>query len=227
MIVSKIIHDIKNPINGIMGFLQLLEDTTLNNQQLEYVNYIKECADLILTITNNLLDLAKLESNKIELEEITFNLYDIIERSIKPFSVKINEKKLKLEVIIDSDVPFFVIGDPTRLTQVIMNLMSNAIKFTNEGKILLKISIDNNYIINNKIIFVVEDTGIGMTEEAINKIFKPFTQADKSITRNFGGTGLGLAICKELVEIMGGEIKVKSYKGRGTKFTFTVKLKMV
>lgn len=147
MIVSKIIHDIKNPINGIMGFLQLLEDTTLNNQQLEYVNYIKECADLILTITNNLLDLAKLESNKIELEEITFNLYDIIERSIKPFSVKINEKKLKLEVIIDSDVPFFVIGDPTRLTQVIMNLMSNAIKFTNEGKILLKISIDNNYIL--------------------------------------------------------------------------------
>lgn len=145
MIVSKIIHDIKNPINGIMGFLQLLEDTTLNNQQLEYVNYIKECADLILTITNNLLDLAKLESNKIELEEITFNLYDIIERSIKPFSVKINEKKLKLEVIIDSDVPFFVIGDPTRLTQVIMNLMSNAIKFTNEGKILLKISIDNKY----------------------------------------------------------------------------------
>lgn len=111
MIVSKIIHDIKNPINGIMVFLQLLEDTTLNNQQLEYVNYIKECADLILTITNNLLDLAKLESNKIELEEITFNLYDIIERSIKPFSVKINEKKLKLEVIIDSDVPFFVIGD--------------------------------------------------------------------------------------------------------------------
>lgn len=108
-----------------------------------------------------------------------------------------------------------------------MNLMSNAIKFTNEGKILLKISIDNNYIINNKIIFVVEDTGIGMTEEAINKIFKPFTQADKSTTRNFGGTGLGLAICKELVEIMGGEIKVKSYKGRGTKFTFTVKLKTV
>ncbi len=217
-------HEIRTPMNGILGFLQLLETTPINPKQLEYINIMKNSTDTLLTIINDILDVSKIESGKIELENISFELSSIVENSIINQSVKLKEKNLVLIKNIHPTTPKIVSGDPTRLKQILINLLNNAIKFTEQGEVYLDVYPSTNENGNNVISFSIKDSGIGMDEGTIKKLFKPFTQADNSSTRKYGGTGLGLTICKSYVELMGGKISVSSTIGKGTIFSFYIPL---
>lgn len=218
-------HEIRTPMNGIVGFLQLLENTPTSKEQLEYINNIKISTDALLSVINDILDVSKIEAGKMELEHISFDLRQAIENAVIPFTVKASQKGLELNMLVKPDVPQYVIGDPTRLRQVISNLISNGIKFTQNGYVLLQV--ENKAKKGNQIDlqFTVEDSGIGMSQDAIQKIFKPFCQADESSQRKYGGTGLGLTICESIVKLMNGSIHVESEEGKGTKFTFTISVK--
>lgn len=215
-------HEIRTPMNGILGFLQLLEYTSLDKKQMEYINNIKVSTDILLTVINDILDVSKIEAGKVELETIPFDLRLTIDNAIIPLITNAKEKELELKVLISPNVPRFIIGDPTRLKQVITNLVGNAIKFTPRGFVMLEVVLKETDGSNAILLFTVEDSGIGMTKEAMSKVFQPFTQAEASSNRRFGGTGLGLAICKSIVTMMGGNIEVESVKGKGSKFTFTI-----
>ncbi|TGE32242.1 response regulator [Desulfosporosinus sp. Sb-LF] len=220
-------HEIRTPMNGITGFLQLLENTELKTNQQEFVGIIKESTENLLTVINDILDISKIEAGKLELEKISFDIRSTIETSVISCASKAIEKGLELNMLIGSDIPQSVIGDPTKLRQVIINLLSNAVKFTDEGEVLLKVCLKGQTDSSIDLVFMAKDTGIGMTEQETSKLFRPFTQSDSSSTRKYGGTGLGLAICKNIVERMGGEIKVVSEVGKGTTFSFTVTLHKV
>jgi two-component system, sensor histidine kinase and response regulator len=215
-------HEIRTPMNGIIGFLQLLELTELTNQQLEFINTMKTSTNTLLTVINDILDISKIEAGKLELETIPFDIRSTIETSVIPFTAKAIEKGLELNMLIRSDIPRLLIGDPTKLRQVISNLISNAVKFTEKGEVFIEVCSKKETDNSIKLLFIVTDTGIGMTEQELSKLFKPFTQADSSSTRKYGGTGLGLAICKRIIEVMDGEIGVSSEKGKGTTFNFSI-----
>ena len=217
-------HEIRTPMNGIVGFLQLLEIENPTNDQLEYIQDIKASTDLLLNIINDILDISKIEAGKVELENISFDLNQAIDSCIVTFMAKASEKNLDLNVLINPKTPQFVMGDPTRLKQVINNLISNAMKFTDKGNILIELNLLENLQDGYRLEFKIKDSGIGMNKEALEKLFKPFSQADTSSTRKFGGTGLGLAISKSIVEMMNGTISAQSVEGSGTTFTFTVEL---
>lgn len=211
-------HEIRTPMNGVVGFVSLLEKTNLDSTQKDYVEIIKTSSDTLITVINDILDISKIEAGRMEIENVPFDLSAEIKSAIVLFSAKAKEKGLKLNFIMSSDVPKFVEGDPTKLRQVISNLISNAIKFTHNGEVLINVLLTKETIDNSEITIEVKDTGIGMNKEEISKLFKPFSQADASLTREYGGTGLGLAICKRLVEAMGGSIGVVSEKGKGSIF---------
>jgi PAS domain S-box-containing protein len=217
-------HEIRTPINGILGFLYLLKNSEVNEEQLEYMDSIKTSTDLLLSVINDILDLSKIEAGKVEYENISFDLILAMETSLLSLMGKIHEKKLNFNLKIEKDVPRFVKGDPTRLKQILTNLISNAVKFTDSGDISMEVRLNGIAGKDHDILFEVSDTGIGMSKEAMNKIFRPFTQGDSSATRKYGGTGLGLVICKSLIEIMGGNIRVESVEGKGSKFTFNILL---
>lgn len=219
-------HEIRTPMNGILGFLQLLENTTLTDEQLDYINIMKSSTDTLLNLINDILDVSKIEAGKIELENIGFNLRSTLEGGINPLLVKADEKGLDINILLRSEVPQYVKGDPTRLKQIITNLVSNAVKFTEKGEILLKVDIVDKKENIAYIKFSIKDTGIGLTDEITEKLFSPFVQADSSSTRKYGGTGLGLTICKSYVEAMGGKIHVESEEGKGSIFSFTVALEI-
>jgi CheY-like chemotaxis protein len=215
-------HEIRTPMNAIIGFLQLLETSGLNNEQLEFSHYIKTSSDTLLEIINDILDISKIEAGKMELELITFDLLSTIETSINSFDASVRKKGLELNLLIRPNVPRFVVGDPTKLRQVIVNIISNSLKFTDKGEILVEICINKETNRDVEILFSVKDTGIGITDHELSKLFKPFTQADSSSTRKYGGTGLGLVIFKSIVKMMNGDINVITEKGEGTTINFTV-----
>lgn len=215
-------HEIRTPMNGITGALQLLESTALNQEQRELMDPMKTSVDTLMAVINDILDISKIEAGKMELEHVPFNIRATVEAAVLPFKVKADDKGLKLSIIINPDIPEYAIGDPTKIKQITSNLVSNAIKFTSDGTVHVDVRLNKETDAFMELSFTVKDTGIGMTEQELNKIFKPFIQADSSTTRKYGGTGLGLTICKRLVELMGGKITVVSKKGNGTTFSFTI-----
>ncbi|MDQ2087059.1 PAS domain S-box protein [Herbivorax sp. ANBcel31] len=218
-------HEIRTPMNGITGFMQLLENSGLHKQQLSYIEKMKYSTDTLLNVINDILDISKIEAGKLEIENISYNLITTIEASVVQYVEKAKEKGLEINILTKSDTPNFIIGDPTRLKQIIGNLISNAIKFTEKGYILVETGLKKESESIYTIEFIIKDTGIGMKKDVADKLFTPFTQADTSSTRRYGGTGLGLSICKSIVEMMGGEINVVSEEGKGSTFTFTIRAK--
>lgn len=217
-------HEIRTPLNAIIGLGQLLLNSKLNEKQLSQLKKINFSSHLLLNLVNEILDFSKVESDQIELEQVNFSIYELIENLQQMSIEKARQKNLRLIYKIDRAVPDNLIGDPLRLSQIFLNLINNAIKFTQRGKVIINIqmnSMDNDIC---TLLCSVQDTGIGISPKQFDKLFKPFSQVDSSMTRQFGGTGLGLAICKKMVRLMHGEIWVESQLQVGSTFYFTVQL---
>ena len=217
-------HEIRTPMNGVMGTLQLLEGTQLTDSQQEYVRTAHKSADALLAILNDILDLSKIEAGKLDIEIIPFDLREVVLDLVALHSLKAEQKGVTLEYDIDEQLPHTVAGDPTRIRQILINLVSNALKFTHDGAVNVRLSVISQDQKRVNIKVEVNDSGIGISEAVQEKLFNAFTQADGSTTRKYGGTGLGLAIVKQLVEMMQGELGVESSDGEGTTFWFKLTL---
>ena len=218
-------HEIRTPMNGVLGMLTLLEGTELDNTQIEYIEVCKSSAEALLVVINDILDFSKIESGKLYLEYVQFSLKSMIEQLLPPFEMRTQSKGIDLIVNIDPELPSELIGDSVRIRQILVNLIGNAIKFTDSGSITLDVIMQAPTEIDVEIYFSVTDTGIGIPKDKQSILFEAFTQADTSVTRQYGGTGLGLSISEKLVSMMGGEIGLKSKENEGSTFWFTLTLK--
>ncbi len=220
LFLANMSHDIRTPMNGIIGMTELCLETELNDEQREYLNMVRMSADSLLSLLNDILDFSKIEGNMLELENIDFNLRDHLEDVLKTLAIMAHKKGLELACRIENDVPVALVGDPGRLRQVIINLIGNAVKFTQKGEILLEVRRIAETEEDAALQFSVQDTGIGIPKEKQTSIFGAFSQADEGIARKYGGTGLGLSISAKLVALMGGSIGVHSVPGEGSRFKF-------
>ncbi len=214
-------HEIRTPMNAILGMSELLAETKLSQEQAEYVQTLMRGGETLLALINDVLDLSKIESGVIDIESTDYSIREITERVVEVLAVAAHRKKIELSAVIASEIPEMVVGDPARVRQILMNLIGNAIKFTEKGEVTVELGLTAT-----ELKFLVRDTGIGIEESKISKLFAPFTQADSSTTRKYGGTGLGLSISKKLVELMGGKIGIESRPGVGSKFHFSLPLRI-
>lgn len=217
-------HEIRTPLNAIIGVADVLADAPMAGEQKEYVELLRRSGDVLLNLINDILDLSKIEAGRLELESEPFDLREVVEPTAEMMALRAHKKGLELLCHVAPDIPSVLVGDPNRLRQVIVNLLGNALKFTERGHILIRVEKDRMRSAPGALIFSVSDTGIGIPADKLAAVFQSFTQADSSTTRKYGGTGLGLTISKRLVEAMGGRIWVESAEGEGSTFLFTVAL---
>ncbi|VAX36164.1 sensory box histidine kinase/response regulator [hydrothermal vent metagenome] len=227
LFLASMSHEVRTPMNAILGMIDLTLETHLEEEQRENLLVAKDAADNLLGLLNDILDLSRVESGKITLEDIEFHLHNVVNNVCKGLAVTARDKDLEILVEIEPDVPEIIMGDPVRLRQVLSNLINNAIKFTSKGKITTFVKVASKVKGGVVLLIAVKDQGIGIPKDRQERVFEVFTQADETTTRRFGGTGLGLAICKRLVEMMGGQIWVESEEGEGSTFNFTGRFKIV
>jgi signal transduction histidine kinase/ActR/RegA family two-component response regulator len=215
-------HELRTPMNGVLGAAQLLSATRLDPTQKEYVSIVRNSGDSLLALLNDILDLTKIEADRMALEAIEIDMIELVERVGATWTARAGEKSIDYDVEMDPAVPAVVIGDPTRLSQILHNLLSNGIKFTDRGGVGFRITAEKVGEFRARVSFAISDTGPGIAAEDVERLFQPFTQLDASSTRRYGGTGLGLTICRRLANLMGGELTVDSEVGRGSTFTLTI-----
>ncbi|MBC7386879.1 MAG: CHASE3 domain-containing protein [Cryobacterium sp.] len=225
MLLANVSHEVRTPINGILGMASILIDTPLSAEQKDYARTILQSGESLLEIVNDILDLSKTDAGKLHLEEIDFDVLSTLQDLVRPFRVTAEKKSVEIELQVAERIPNYVKGDPGRLRQIIANLVSNAVKFTDSGKVSIRVSEGMSDPGRVHLRFEIQDSGVGINPQTIEKLFQPFAQGDVSTTRKYGGTGLGLSICKKLVQLMGGEIGVESTLKKGSTFWFEVNLR--
>ena len=223
--VANVTHELRTPVNGIKGHAEILMEQEQDFQKINYMKMILDCCSTMEGIINNILDFSKLEAGKFQLDEKPFSFYDFMSKMEKMFNMLTMRKGLRFTLNVAQEIPDKVIGDELRLTQILNNLVSNAVKFTEQGYVGIEVSLNTKINDEIELFFLVVDTGIGLSPEDKDKLFKSFSQVDASITRKFGGTGLGLSITKELVNMMHGKVWAEGEKGKGSTFSFTVRLR--